>query len=511
MKKLLLLFLAVFTLSTFTYGQVFQENWDGIGPGITGWTLYDQDGLTVNASVSFVSAAWISTNEEFDNKVAMSTSWYTSAGTSNDWMVSPAITLPAGTNTLYWDGKAYDASYLDSYKVYVSTTGNTPSDFTTAALNVNPETATWNHHSINLSAYSGQNIYIAFQNYSNDMFLLGIDNISIINNSTCDQPSRDMFSSNTTTTSLTLNWTAIAGTTSYDVAFGTPGFTPSTATYSSSTNSKNITGLTENTRYQFYVRNSCGSAWVGPNSAFTAKNLPYNYGFDNTGGYDQDGWVGSWTTGTAAANAQAGTQYIYSANSTTAVTNRSVYTNPLYLHNGEQVTVSFYHRESSSTAARSLRLRVINEATPTVSTVIWTGTNLQSSTAYAQVTAPIYTASADGTYYFEFNDFSPVTTTGTFMRLDTVNMTSVLGTNEFLNSKFAISPNPANDFITLSNTDNIIVKSISMTDLNGRVVKQVSYSDASNIQVNVSDLASGMYLMNITSDQGTATKKVVKN
>jgi hypothetical protein len=55
------------------------------------------------------------------------------------------------------------------------------------------------------------------------------------------------------------------------------------------------------------------------------------------------------------------------------------------------------------------------------------------------------------------------------------------------------------------------VKSISLTDLNGRVVKQISYSDASNIQVNVADLASGMYLMNITSDQGTATKKVVKN
>jgi hypothetical protein len=130
MKKLLLLLLLIVFNQTAKSQIVFQENWDGIGPGITGWTLYNQDGLTPNAGVSFVNAAWISTNEDFDNKVAMSTSWYSTAGTSDDWLVSPSIALPSGSNTLYFDAKAYDPAYLDSYKVLISTTNNAVTSFT---------------------------------------------------------------------------------------------------------------------------------------------------------------------------------------------------------------------------------------------------------------------------------------------------------------------------------------------------------------------------------------------
>lgn len=78
-------------------------------------------------------------------------------------------------------------------------------------------------------------------------------------------------------------------------------------------------------------------------------------------------------------------------------------------------------------------------------------------------------------------------------------------------TSFSVSPNPANDFITVSNLDNILVNGISITDLNGRVVKQNSYSDVNNVQVNISDLVSGVYMMNITSDKGSVTKKIIKN
>ena len=78
-------------------------------------------------------------------------------------------------------------------------------------------------------------------------------------------------------------------------------------------------------------------------------------------------------------------------------------------------------------------------------------------------------------------------------------------------TNFSVSPNPANDFVTISNSENISVNSISMTDLNGRVVKQNSYSNVSEVQVNISDLASGVYMMNIKSDKGSVTKKIIKN
>lgn len=514
MKKILFLVLFI-GLNQLAKGQiVFQENWDGIGPGISGWTLYDQDGLTPNAGVSFVNAAWISTNEDFDNKVAMSTSWYTAPGTSNDWLVSPAITLPSGSNTLYFDAKGYDPTYLDSYKVLVSTTDNavasfaplfTKGDGITGSSGENPS---WTRRSIDLSAYAGQTIYIAFQNFSTDMFLLSIDNISVVNNNTCVGVTRDLYDSANTLTSATINWTAIPGVSSYDIAFGAVGFTPS-LTYTSATNSYNVTGLTANSRYQYYVRNSCGSQWIGPFSLFTSNNLPYAYGFDNASGYNVDGWSGSWSTGTTASQSQAGTQYIFSNSSTTAATNRSIYSRPINLQAGEQVTVSFYHKEQSTTANRSLKLEVFPESNPTNSTSLFSSTTLKLTT-YTQVTASVYTAPTSGTYYFKFTDFSAITTTTQTMRVDTVNFSSSLGTDQFLSEKFALFPNPSKDIINVLSSIDASITNIQITDLNGRIVKNVNFSDLSEAQVSVTDLAQGVYTMKIVSDKGIVTKKVIK-
>jgi len=514
MKKLLILLLLVGFNQLAESQIVFQENWDGIGPGMAGWTLYNQDGLTPNAGVSFVNAAWISTNEDFDNKVAMSTSWYTPVGTSNDWLVSPSITLPSGTNTLYFDAKAYDSTYLDSYKVLVSTTDNAVTSFTPlftqgdGTTGTSGENASWTRRSIDLSSYAGQTIYIAFQNFSTDMFLLSIDNISVVNNNTCIGITRDLFDSGNTLTSATINWTAISGVSSYDIAVGAPGFTPAVS-YTSATNSYTLTGLTANSRYQYYVRNSCGSQWIGPFSFFTANNLPYAYGFDNASGYSVDGWSGSWSTGTTAANAQAGIQYLFSNSSTTAATNRSIFSRPINLQAGEQVTASFYHREQSTTYNRSLKLEVFAESNPTIVTSLFSNTALKLTT-YTQVTGTAFTAPTAGTYYFKLTDFSAITAAAQSMRVDSFNFTSSLGVDQFLSEKFALFPNPSKDIINVVNSINASITNLEITDVNGRIVKNVKLDGVDETQISVSDLSSGIYMMKIVSDKGIITKKVIK-
>jgi hypothetical protein len=80
-----------------------------------------------------------------------------------------------------------------------------------------------------------------------------------------------------------------------------------------------------------------------------------------------------------------------------------------------------------------------------------------------------------------------------------------------VSSKFSVYPNPANNVINITNADNMLVNGVTVTDLNGRTVKNVSFEGVASAQVNVSDLASGMYILNVTSDKGTATKKFVKN
>ena len=103
---------------------IFFEDFEGTGGTFpTGWTLFNVDGLTPNASVSYMTNAWIVRADPNNaaNIMATSTSWYTPAGVSNDWMMSPPITL-TNNNVLSWDAYSPDAAFPDGYEVRISTT-----------------------------------------------------------------------------------------------------------------------------------------------------------------------------------------------------------------------------------------------------------------------------------------------------------------------------------------------------------------------------------------------------
>ena len=93
-----------------------------------------------------------------------------------------------------------------------------------------------------------------------------------------------------------------------------------------------------------------------------------------------------------------------------------------------------------------------------------------------------------------------------------VNAGSLLGVEQAVvaNNTFAVYPNPATNFINVSSS-NSKVTSVSMADINGRIVKQNSYDNVSNVEINISDLASGVYLMKIKSANGETTKKIMKD
>ncbi|HSD13745.1 MAG TPA: choice-of-anchor J domain-containing protein [Flavobacterium sp.] len=518
-KKLLSLILICLGATNFVEAQVFSENWDGIGPGIAGWTLYNQDGLTPNSGVSFVNAAWVLYPEEFDNKVSMSTSWYTPAGTSNDWLVSPSIVLPAGTNKLYWDAQSYDATYKESYKVYISTTGNAIANFTeifsqgNGTSGASGENTTWTRRTLDLSAYSGQTVYIAFRNFSNDMFLMGLDDISIVNHATCTAPDR-VASATSTNTTVSLNWNAVPGATGYDLAIGAPGFTPTTATGTSATNSYTFTGLTANTRYQVYVRNSCGSMWMGPYSVFTSRYLPYTYGFETplaSGGYEADGWSGNFSLNNSAGAPfyADGVQMVFSNSSTTAATNNWMFSRPITLAAGEQVTMKFSTRSTSGAVANTLLAKVGNAPTTAAQTTTLSTVNVIGTT-FVETTAN-FTAPSAGVYYFSFNHNNGATAAATSLVLDKIVMTTNLSANSFVSSKFSVYPNPVNNIVTLTNDANIQINKVAITDINGRTVKTLEFNGVTETQINVSDLNSGIYFMNIDSSEGAATKKIIKN
>ncbi|MCG2611582.1 T9SS type A sorting domain-containing protein [Flavobacterium sp. SM15] len=91
---------------------------------------------------------------------------------------------------------------------------------------------------------------------------------------------------------------------------------------------------------------------------------------------------------------------------------------------------------------------------------------------------------------------------------------ALLGVNQLatINSKkFNIFPNPANNFVTVSNDDNVAINKVTLTDINGRTVKTVDANGVSQTQINISELNAGVYFLNIDTNEGSATKKIIKN
>ena len=91
-----------------------------------------------------------------------------------------------------------------------------------------------------------------------------------------------------------------------------------------------------------------------------------------------------------------------------------------------------------------------------------------------------------------------------------VTLDGLLGTGSQTISNFAVYPNPTSNVVNVS-ANKALVSGVNFADLNGRVVKTAKFDGVAEAQVNISDLASGVYMMSISSDKGTTVKKIVKN
>ena len=109
---------------------------------------------------------------------------YISAGSSgtavypDNYLVSPQIQL-GGSITFY--AAARMSNYpAEKFSVYVSTTGNSISDFTHTELTVTLDDNNWHEYTVDLSAYSGKG-YVAIRHYDcYDQHLLYIDDVTIV-------------------------------------------------------------------------------------------------------------------------------------------------------------------------------------------------------------------------------------------------------------------------------------------------------------------------------------------
>jgi len=142
-------------------------------------TAVDVDGKTVHPNVASIAGPTWQVVGTSPNRVIVSTSWFNPVGQADDWIITPALTIEQLNTILVWQAFSPDAAFRDGYEVRISTTDNQIASFTNLALNVPAEETSWKSRSVNLDAYVGQTIYIAFRNHSNDKFLLYMDNIRV--------------------------------------------------------------------------------------------------------------------------------------------------------------------------------------------------------------------------------------------------------------------------------------------------------------------------------------------
>lgn len=157
---------------------------DGIS---SSFTLHDVDQRTPSSDMQKIGFAvgtpWIDFLEPDGNgnHIACSTSWYKNAGKSNDWMVTEGIDIKSEKAVLRWRSRASDKDYRDGMAVYVSEKGTNVDDFDTSApvYQAKKENYTWIEHTVDLSAYKGKKVYIAFVNNSTDANCLYVDDIFV--------------------------------------------------------------------------------------------------------------------------------------------------------------------------------------------------------------------------------------------------------------------------------------------------------------------------------------------
>lgn len=327
-----------------------------------------------------------------------------------------------------------------------------------------------------------------------------------------------------TTSLVTISWTAPVGPTpgSYDVEYGTAGFVQGTGTTETVTTTQIDFDVVAGTNYEFYIRSQCGdnnySDWTGPiafNSEPTPVSLPYTQNFDSaTNPYDGFGSLDGWFLSTGAGNAayaQSGTNFYFSNISATETVDEWLFVRPVTLSANERVTFRFYSRYiGNATDNIVLNLNVGTDNTNASQNLIQSFTYTGSSTTYTQHTAT-WTPPADGTYYFSIQHASPAGSGAFSLLLDSVNITSApLSIDSAVLDKFSVFPNPANNVVNVSSTA-ALVTGVQIADVNGRVVKAAKFEGVNEAKVSISDISSGVYMMTILSDKGSAVKKIIKN
>ena len=594
----------------------FSESFDANSGTRDCWTTYNSNGDDLG---------WTNLYNGVDQEMMLSFSYNgnTSTGvTPNNWLISPKLHSNAGSNvTMEWTVGAGNSSYYaEHYGVYVSTTTADTANFTL----VNEWTLTSSSQStqvLDLSAYAGQDIYVAFRHFNcYDMLVLLIDNVELYEGTYVPDTLTVTFAVNNATMGTTnpvpgtyqyvdgetVNFSAVPNAgyhfvtweytlgSSTDVqtfdsqsayfnassfiSYGNISFTAifeagnpdsTTITYAVNDATMGTTTPTPGT-YTIYVGENIQAA-ATPNAGYELTTWILDYtqngtvtniftiasddaDFENpiTFGTVPQSFVDAGATFTVtavfAASTTPPTQYTVTLNSadatmgtvspagTTTVDEGTPFTATATANDGYHFLQwiddngnTFSTNPYTFTVTGHTTLTATFEANdPQVTyynvTVTSANTNMGnvSSTASGQVaenTEVTVTATALEGYRFvnwtndagtEVSTDNPYTFTVTADITLIANFELVDAIEDIiLAQSISLMPNPADNYIVLSVNSNVNVKEAVVYNAFGQMIQTVQLTD-NHAQIDLSNMAAGMYFVRVNGDNVSATKKFIK-
>lgn len=172
------------TITLKGYANYVAESFEGATFPPDGWVALDQDADTYNwmqytaentahtGLYSAGSASWISTTRDTNRD------GYRPALTPDNWLITPRLAISNGDELSWWIGAQDPAWPAEYYSVMISTTNSSPASFTNTLFSETLTNGDWLYRSLDLSAYAGQSVFIAFRHHNcTDQFVLKLDDV----------------------------------------------------------------------------------------------------------------------------------------------------------------------------------------------------------------------------------------------------------------------------------------------------------------------------------------------
>lgn len=296
----------------------------------------------------------------------------------------------------------------------------------------------------------------------------------------CNAPT-GLTSSSITSSSATVNWSAVSGASSYDVDYkpNTSGTWTNAVTGTSSI-SINLGGLTASTLYDWRVRANCGASGTSgyTQAQFTTSSVstcstPYDV--STNGNRNGAATIPFNTDINGFINPSSDNDYyrfVISSGGTFTVTLSDLpgdYDLRLY-RNNSVVAIS----DNGGTASETIN----------------------------------YTANA-GTYYARVNGFNGASSSTNCYTLRVQLGTASRGDDLIVDNKISLFPNPATNTVNVRIDDLTGSAQLKVFDVMGKMVIN-QQTNKTVTELNIAKLSSGIYMLNISDVNGVRTMKFVK-